>query len=141
MGSACVFPFKFRGVSHMNCTTIDGDKAWCSTKTDENNNHIKGGWGYCPANCSAGSGSGYLNHFRPVFLTSCSRSTDCKAVGPGGSAECVFPFKFNGVSHSGCTTSGGYKPWCSTKTDANNNHVSGVDAWGTCDATCPMEGC
>merc|ERR1712037_630634 len=56
-----------------------------------------------------------------------------------GSA-CAFPFNYMGVLHSGCTTiDGDTTPWCSTQTDANNDHVSGVGAWGYCDASCPVQ--
>jgi len=59
-GSACVFPFNFRGVSHSECTTIDGDpRPWCSTQTDANDNHVSGieAWGYCPAGSCSGKNS------------------------------------------------------------------------------------
>merc|ERR1719381_10327 len=56
-----------------------------------------------------------------------------------GSA-CAFPFNFMGVSHFGCTTiDGDTTPWCSTQTDANNDHVSGVGAWGYCEVSCPLQ--
>ena len=34
----------------------------------------------------------------------------------------------------------GYKPWCSTKVDANGNHISGGKNWGVCDDqdNCPI---
>merc|ERR1711971_572431 len=58
--------------------------------------------------------------------------------GPAAGSACAFPFNFMGVLHSGCTTiDGDTTPWCSTQTDANNDHVSGVGAWGYCDASCP----
>jgi len=126
-GSACVFPFNYKGVSYSNCTTVEDTKLWCSTKTDANDDHISGvdAWGYCDDSCS-GSGS----------PTVCSATS-----GPGAGSPCVFPFNFGGVSHSSCTTiDGDTTPWCSTQTDANNDHVPGVGAWGYCDASCPGEG-
>jgi len=50
-GSACIFPFRFRGQVYNSCT-VTGDtagKAWCSTKTDQHGNHVSSGghWGYC----------------------------------------------------------------------------------------------
>ena len=61
--------------------------------------------------------------------------------GPAEGSACVFPFNFMGVSHFGCTTiDGDTTPWCSTQTDAEDNHVSGVNAWGYCDASCPVQG-
>ena len=61
--------------------------------------------------------------------------------GPAAGSACAFPFNFMGVSHTGCTTiDGDPTPWCSTLTDENNDHVSGVGAWGYCDASCPLQG-
>jgi len=45
-----------------------------------------------------------------------------------------------GVLHSGCTQiDGDPTPWCSTQTDEDYEHVSGVGAWGYCDASCPLQ--
>merc|ERR1712112_266020 len=64
----------------------------------------------------------------------------CSAIdGPAAGSACVFPFNFMGVLHFGCTTIDGDSLWCSTQTDANDNHVSGVGAWGYCDASCPIQ--
>merc|ERR1711974_220686 len=132
-GSACAFPFNYMGVLHYGCTTIDGDLTpWCSTQTDANDDHVSGvgAWGYCDASCpvetgEAGSGSG----------------SGCSAIdGPAAGSACAFPFNFMGVSHIGCTTiDGDTTPWCSTQTDANDDHVPGVGAWGYCDASCPVQ--
>merc|ERR1712184_212063 len=59
--------------------------------------------------------------------------------GPAAGSACAFPFNYVGVLHYGCTTiDGDPTPWCSTQTDANNDHVSGIGAWGYCDASCPL---
>ena len=42
---------------------------------------------------------------------------------------CVFPFTHGGITHTECT-GGGFKPWCSTKTDENGVHVN--ENWGYC---------
>ena len=61
--------------------------------------------------------------------------------GPAAGSACVFPFNYMGVSHTGCTTiDGDTTPWCSTQTDANDDHVPGVGAWGYCEASCPLQG-
>merc|ERR1711970_1412512 len=60
--------------------------------------------------------------------------------GPAAGSACAFPFNYMGVLHYGCTTiDGDTTPWCSTQTDANDDHVSGVGAWGYCDASCPVQ--
>ena len=76
----------------------------------------------------------------------CKQNDICSAScltndGPAAGSACVFPFNYMGVSHTGCTTiDGDTTPWCSTMTDENNDHVSGVGAWGYCDASCPVQG-
>merc|ERR1712088_960969 len=60
--------------------------------------------------------------------------------GPAAGSACAFPFNYMGVLHFGCTTiDGDTTPWCSTQTDANDDHVPGVGAWGYCDASCPVQ--
>merc|ERR1712179_817990 len=60
--------------------------------------------------------------------------------GPAAGSACAFPFNFMGVLHFGCTQiDGDPTPWCSTQTDEDFEHVSGVGAWGYCDATCPVQ--
>ena len=72
----------------------------------------------------------------PAFLTSYSRSKDCKTTDT--EMDCVFPFNYNGVTYTGCTIFGDSKPWCVTKTDRNGDMEGSF--WGLCDATCPMDG-
>merc|ERR1712212_1159427 len=82
----------------------------------------------------SGSGSG--------TGTGTGSGASCTTIdGPAAGSACAFPFNYMGVSHSGCTTiDGDPTPWCSTQTDANDDHVSGVGAWGYCDASCPVQG-
>ena len=51
----CVLPFKFNGVTHQKCPTDPEDKTkhWCSTKVDQNGQHISGigAYGNCGPNC------------------------------------------------------------------------------------------
>ena len=48
----CVFPFTFSDVKYTGCTTIlDPNNPWCSTRVDENGEHILGSWEYCGAEC------------------------------------------------------------------------------------------
>ena len=65
-GANCVFPFTYQSTVFYGCTLAgndDGDdKPWCSTKTDQQGNHVGGGqgnWGHCPSNC----GNGRLAHY------------------------------------------------------------------------------
>ena len=51
---------------------------------------------------------------------------------------CVFPFKYLGQTLSQCTTlrDPDKIPWCSTKVDANGNHVTSGGFWGHCGQDC-----
>ncbi|CAL4061469.1 unnamed protein product, partial [Meganyctiphanes norvegica] len=102
----CVFPFIYNGVSHNKCITENDPegKLWCSTKTDEQNRHVKGGnfWEHCTV---------------PAPPTASTR----------GSVPCQFPFIYKEVSYSTCITKDdpNNELWCSTKTDSQNNHLKG----------------
>ena len=55
---------------------------------------------------------------------------------------CIFPFRFNGVTHESCIwdqsslTEG--KAWCSTLVNETGYHVAGQGKWGNCGANCPI---
>ena len=53
-------------------------------------------------------------------------------------AECVFPFKYRGKTYKECTKidDQDHRPWCSTKTDSKDYHVSGQGEWGHCSSEC-----
>jgi len=44
---ACVFPFRYNGVTYEDCTTANSNVKWCSTKTDATNAHMSNYWGNC----------------------------------------------------------------------------------------------
>jgi len=76
----------------------------------------------------------------PVTVT-----TGCRTVsGEDPNKECVFPFGFGGVTYNECifegNAPGDTEPWCSTLTDANDDHVGGQGAWGFCSSECPVVG-
>ena len=62
---------------------------------------------------------------------------------PSADMECIFPFRYEGVTHNACTKHGiedtEYEPWCSTKVDKSGIHVSGGGHWGDCGPECPFE--
>ena len=52
--------------------------------------------------------------------------------------QCVFPFKYKGVSYDSCTTvDNNDKLWCSTKTDEDGKFISGF--WVNCNDSCNGE--
>ena len=64
----------------------------------------------------------------------------CMTVdGEDPNQQCVFPFNFDGVTYDGCifvgtAYPGETRPWCSTQTDGNGDHVMGQGKWGYCSA-------
>merc|ERR1719346_783857 len=55
--------------------------------------------------------------------------------GPQASQACVFPFRYNGVVYTSCTTVDQAAAWCATQVDAGGNFVT--DQYGFCPSTCP----
>ena len=53
---------------------------------------------------------------------------------------CIFPFTFDGVKYFGCPKDlfEEDKRWCSTKVDADGNHVTGQNKYGFCSPNCPI---
>ena len=47
---SCTFPFVYEGVEYNECVW-DDKGAWCSTKTNNQNNHETGKEGACSAKC------------------------------------------------------------------------------------------
>ena len=95
------------------------------------------------------------------FVTSRSDLSCMTSGGPASGQLCVFPFKYQGITHHTCADwiYGGqpsgmqktffssffmmnlcYKSlgtrWCSTKTDRNGNHVNGQGFYGFCPNMC-----
>ena len=46
----CLFPFRWNGKEYKSCVFKKGG-SWCSTKVDENGNHIQMFYGKCPRKC------------------------------------------------------------------------------------------
>ena len=63
--------------------------------------------------------------------------TEGGAAGADVGTKCTFPFTFLGKTYNGCTTVLSTRLWCSTKTDADGNHILGEDTWGYCNEECP----
>jgi hypothetical protein len=62
--------------------------------------------------------------------------------GPKPNAPCVFPFKFQGEVYNGCPVDleDPSKRWCSTRVDANGEHITGAGEFGHCGPDCPIHG-
>ena len=81
----CVLPFKFNGVTHRKCP-IDPDNSnlnWCSTKIDQNGQHISGigAYGNCGPNCPLVSGRQHrVEEIRSRSLKSNSNNKNRKST-------------------------------------------------------------
>jgi hypothetical protein len=57
-----------------------------------------------------------------------------------GKAECIFPFKIDGVLYRACTTAIKNKPWCPTKVDKFGRPFSDHEGfWGYCEKEDPLD--
>merc|ERR550517_2409559 len=122
-GSSCVFPFSYNGVTHYQCTYTDSPVPWCATATNTDGSVITNSWGDCAISSSSSCTSESLT------ITPCTTT---------GGATCQFPFRYNGVVYTECTTVDQAGPWCSTSITAGGEHVPGSE--GTCPASCPVDG-
>ncbi|XP_023343971.1 uncharacterized protein LOC111713351 [Eurytemora carolleeae] len=57
--------------------------------------------------------------------------------------RCIFPFTFNRKTYTFCSLDNAAnlqenRPWCSTQTDQQGNHIGNIGAWGYCESPCPL---
>ena len=83
-------------------------------------------------NFSEGSGSGSKDEKKVCTTVS----------GAAPNLPCIFPFRFNGVTHTTCIWDMAHltehKAWCSTLVDDSGHHVGGQGKWGNCGPDCPI---
>ena len=109
-GSACVFPFMYKGMVFTGCTTIESDNdPWCGTQSGEVQSHDQ--WGYCE--CASGRVAierfhcPMIHRVFPIAVTSAC----------GGNAGCHFPYIHESVAYYDCIGSPG---WCATDSGISN---------------------
>ena len=65
-GKKCQFPFYYKGLKWFNdkwyhsCTTAGADFSWCSTKVNNNREHIKLNWDHCDDDGPKGKNDKFL---------------------------------------------------------------------------------
>eukprot|EP00091_Calanus_sinicus_P025353 TRINITY_DN962_c0_g1_i4.p1 TRINITY_DN962_c0_g1~~TRINITY_DN962_c0_g1_i4.p1 ORF type:complete len:203 (-),score=35.50 TRINITY_DN962_c0_g1_i4:2-610(-) len=123
-GDKCIFPFTYQGVEYYRCTYADSPphgvphrwtlQVWWSPTSG--------------ATCDTGS----LSSCQPetISVPSCTAES-----GPYADEPCVFPFRYNGVTYTSCTTQDKDNAWCSTRTTVAGTHVPGY--YGYCPSSCP----
>merc|ERR1712226_500942 len=125
-GDKCVFPFSYQGVEYYRCTYADSPTPWCATQVDSVGVVVTNKWGDCD--------TGSLSSCQPetISLPSCTTQS-----GPYPNQACVFPFRYNGVTYTSCTTQDKSDAWCSTNTTLAGTHIPGY--FGYCPSTCLAE--
>ncbi|XP_040580268.1 uncharacterized protein [Lepeophtheirus salmonis] len=105
-GDKCVFPFKYRGNTYQDCTSVDYNGVnWCPTSLHDNGEAKD--YGDCASSCSI-----------------------CKAT---DNLPCKFPFVYGGRTYNECTNVDyGSTFWCATSVGANNDLVN----YGICRSGC-----
>merc|ERR1719477_279329 len=124
-GESCVFPFIYQGVEHYHCTYAYSPTAWCATMTDSQGVVVTNRWGDCETNALSSCQE------EQISLQSCTTQS-----GPYPSQPCVFPFRYNGVTYTSCTTQDKSQAWCSTTTTLAGTHIPGY--FGYCPSSCPV---
>merc|ERR1712064_243773 len=126
-GQSCTFPFKYNGVEYYQCTYADSPLPWCATETDSSGNVVPNKWG----DCSVSQTSGCTQE--TITVPTCTTSS-----GPETGKSCVFPFRYNGIVYSECTSVDQSAAWCATEVDAGGNYIS--NKYGFCPSSCPSSG-
>jgi len=124
IGKPCIFPFKWirTGKTYTECTTDGGNEHWCSTKVDEDGEHLSGNWGECGPGCPGVPDDGD----RTVYKY-------CPAE---GNKKCRFPFTIDGFSYRGCLESSSHRHgFCLTKDPTAEDLLVKVG----CTASCPKD--
>merc|ERR1711970_1069364 len=125
-GDQCVFPFTYQGVEYLRCTYADSPTPWCATQVDDAGVVVTNRWGDCD--------TGSLSSCEPETISVPSCTTES---GPYSNEPCVFPFRYNGITYTSCTSQDRSAAWCSTKTTLAGTHVPGF--YGFCPSTCLAE--
>jgi len=109
-GLTCHLPFIYKNQTYDECTREDSDTLWCHTGArDQNNQLVRGD---CQPGCAIGCHS-YLG------------------------TKCIFPFKFNGTTFTGCERDKQSRQglsWCATEVSDDGEMVEGK--WEYCHAGC-----
>merc|ERR1719150_1548010 len=106
-GATCVFPFKYKDVEYTQCSYAESPVPWCATLTDSSGTVVTGRWGDCEVSSTSSCEAPTLS------LTSCTTDS-----GPQAGQACVFPFRYQGVVYTSCTTVGQTGAWCATMVDS-----------------------
>lgn len=95
------------------------------------------------ANRNRISGQARCGAQQPSSPSQNSPSPSCRTIGGGDiGASCIFPFTYKDITYTGCifVDADDRKPWCSTLTDSDGQHVGGQGKWGHCPPTCSVDG-
>ncbi|XP_066276454.1 uncharacterized protein [Branchiostoma lanceolatum] len=94
--TSCVFPFRYHGIWHSDCTLVDSIVPWCAWDHDYKEGRY--------TICKEGSKT---SNTHPTEAPG-----DSETSGSGDEETCSFPFMYNGVLYTGCTNVDSIVPWC-----------------------------
>ena len=122
-GMPCCFPFFYKGVRYDSCTSFKHNREWCSVESV-----YQGNWGNCRNNDVVVNFPGG----RSEDTCSPSGSLSYDFVTTGGTVAedtpCCFPFTYNNVLYTECTSVNHNRPWCAT----GSVYQEGNKKWGNC---------
>merc|ERR1711971_144390 len=127
-GDVCIFPFTYKGQTYTKCTFTNSPTPWCATMVDQSGNAVTNRWGDCSI----------TDRFSSCETDTSLQSSCITIGGPTPNKPCIFPFRFNGVTHNSCTSVNINQPWCSTATLSDGSHITGQ--YGLCPSTCSSSG-
>ena len=52
----CQLPFVFKDILYRECTTVESEVPWCSTRVDQSLEYFPGYWGFCGPTCPVKTG-------------------------------------------------------------------------------------
>ncbi|CAH1257232.1 ELSPBP1 [Branchiostoma lanceolatum] len=92
----CVFPFRYHGIWHSDCTLVDSIVPWCAWDHD----YKEGRYTICKEGRKT-------SNAHPT-----EASGDSETSGSGDEEKCSFQFMYSGVLYTGCTNVDSIVPWC-----------------------------
>jgi len=127
---------------HVNVASLDSCKSLCSFTAACTGVEYSKTEGRCEVWTRAVGTSAPLKGYTCLRVANSATQVverpKCVTVGKSGDGagkECVFPFRYRGVTYNECTSRNHRREWCATKTDDDDRYIRG--RWGHCSCETP----